>query len=392
MFKSKRLGIILLLFFFILPHTLQAAPAEVIDESSALRQQPQGAPPVKKDKKQKKKKKLRAKKKRSPYRFIYEVEGQYNDNVYEYSNSAIKQYEGYKQRDTRFKHVEGIDDFVTRIYLDFSRSIRLFEKKPTRVGVWGDFDIYARNSILDEQNYAFYILQQLNKKTSLELDYVYTPYNFVKYLLDVDIPLIVPDRFVKAYYRENEVDMILRYRPYEDWYFRLRYRLELDDYNGAFKERSCVDNSARIDAVKYWAGRKARTGIYYEYTDSSARAKDDDPANDVDDSYEENKLGFLLTLPLLKKIKVEAEYYYAYRRFTSDLPLSEDPLHRDRIDRIQRAEIYFIFPLTKKAEWFLGYEYKYRDPTIKASGADLDSEPYVGYVKNIAKLGIRGEF
>ena len=322
----------------------------------------------------------------------YEISTRYDSNTYQYSGNAIDMYKSYQERDTRFKHVSSISDIITGIFVDASKQFRWFKRLPTRIGAWVKSDIYAYNPINNQQEYAFYIRQQLNKAASFELGYVYTPMHFLKYLLDVDIPSGEYDRFAKAYYRENEIDAILRYRPAKDWYTRLRYRLELDDYNGSFKERSCTDNSVRMDLIKSWRGAKVSTGVFYDYTYSSARGKDDDPELDVDNSYVQDKLGCLFRLPFYKETRIEAEYSCAYRRFTSRLPISDDPLHRDRFDRIQNAKIAFVTPFIKDSDWFIGYEYEYRDPHLKASDEDTSSEPLVGYTQNIVVLGIKGTF
>jgi len=341
----------------------------------------------------KKSKKIKKAKKVLPsLRLLYEVSARYDSNVYGYSSSSISQYKNNQNRNTKFRHVRSIGDEITRVSLDLSKLYGRSGNHPTRVGVGVESDIYAYNPINNEQTYSFYARHQLNKKTSLEINYEYTPYHFVKYLLDTDIPSSSDDRYAKAYYKINKVDAIARYWPVRDWYLRLRYRFELDDWNGSFNERDAVKNSMRLDATKSWSYGAVRAGIFYDYSYSDARAHDDDPGQDIDPSYGQNKLGLLLRLPFYRKSRIEAEYSYAYRSFTSQLSIEDDPLHRNRLDRIQVAKTAILHPFTKNSEWFLEYVYEDQDPHLKSSPGDSDSEPYLGYIKNIVTLGVKGRF
>ena len=385
-----KIRIILVLIFTILPLTATYPEMQVI--TSGVKKS-KGAKTVTKQKKHKPaKKKKSAAKKVPPYNFYYEFETMYDSNPYKYSSDLREKYSSGEDRDTRFKHVESLWDIDNRLTLGIIRNAKIFKNLFTRAGLETFLNFYCNNTIKNFQKYSAFIEQQLNKKSSLELRYSNIPKYFMKYLLDSDISTSEYDRFRKYSYREDSFDAILRYRPSRDWFLRLRYRYEYDDYVDEFKEWDSGINSVRLDVSKYCSKFKTRTGLFYEYTNSAARGYDDEPSHDIDPSYNQNELGFTLWMPVYKDIRLYAWYSYAYRAYDSRYSISQDPLHTDRIDRIQTAELKFVKPVRKNLDIFCRYEYQYRDPSFKASPEDTSSEPYTGYLRNTVSLGIEGRF
>lgn len=313
------------------------------------------------------------------------VEARYDTNIFNYSRDDIDEFNANTNPE-KFNRIKSRDDFVISplwevVFRDelFSHTFRLaFEAEP---------HFFAQNKVKDYESYRLNLRQYLNKGEYLEFRYNHIPDYFLKNLFDRDL-----NKFRKATFSSRLFSLGYRRPINETLDARIRYLYEINDYNGNFEEYDMTSQAANL-AFWHKLNPYLNAEIYFEFERADAKGDLGSTARvESDTSYDKYEIGLRQNLELSKKTSFFTRYIFSFRDYTTDNPLTLDPFHRDRQDKIQRISLGFECKLTKVTHVVLEYEYSLKDVNTASKDPDLINAAILGYEKNIVRLSVKHSF
>lgn len=322
---------------------------------------------------------------RASVSFNAELESKYDTNVFNYSRDDIDEFEANTNPD-KFNRVKSIDDFIISPAFGLIFSDKLFNHT-FRLNLEAEPHFFTQNKIKDYESYRLNVNQYLSKGEYLEFRYQHIPDYFLKNLLDRDL-----NEFRKAAFDVNLYSFGYRRPLNKNLDARLRYLYEVNDYNENFEEYDMRSNAVNL---ALWHKLKSyfTTEIDFEFERADAKGNLVSTARiESDTSYDKYELGLRENLQAAERINLYLWYIFSFRKYTTDNPLTDDPFHIDRQDKIQRAGLGLTCGLSKNTQATLEYEYSAKDVNTASEDPALINAAILGYEKSIVSLRVNYRF
>jgi len=298
----------------------------------------------------------------------FSLEVIYDDNICRYSDDTL---ESFRQGDRPEKFaIESDDDLVLNptFQIEFYKNRLLFGKR-TRFRVRYKLWQYARNDVKSNEEINLRFRQHVRRSDYFEATYTYAPNSYIKELGDRE-PFLswrsVPYDYYHFKITRNAFAASYYYRAKSWLRFTLTGGRTLRFYNRRFLENDLWEWNWDLDTDFYY--KRFRLRLRYAYADVTARGYDEvgetleTSDNDGDGSYEKDSYRIRITyrpktrpyrpkqptgivglaetlcswldqgLVKIKTNQIYFQYDYARQFYTSERPLSVDPLHVGRLD------------------------------------------------------------
>ena len=330
----------------------------------------------------------KTKAKKKDYYLETEISTEYDTNVFDYSQDDRAEYKSYTTPN-RFKGVDSLDDFITRISFNAGLEKKILDIGTTvfDLGIRGN--IYAEN---DDKNYEVYdvsLKQRIGKDNLVKVGYEYLPKYFVRTLRDADI--LSGDRFRKAEFKNNNVYLKYWNRVKKSLTWWIQYTYGDKDYNSDFNERDTQFHKIDLSSV-YKPFAWIKFNPRFTYSINNAAASDGDANVDSDISQEEYRAGLYVNLYPQKKLSYLLGYNFYWINYTTDNAVTADPFHTGRDDKMQHVNFRVNYALEDNLIIYLGYQYEINNAEAIGTDATQREESILGYDKHIVKTGVTISF
>lgn len=316
------------------------------------------------------------------------IETEYNSNVFSYSRDEKAEYEAYTNIN-RFKGVNSLDDFTTRISLNAGLEKKIFDIGATVFDVGMQANIYAVNEDKNYEVYDISVKQRMGKNNLIEVGYEYLPKYFVRTLYDSD--LLVGDRYRKAEFENNSVYVKYWNRPSNFLTWWIQYTYGKKDYNADFNERDTQSHEIDL-SLGYKPFAWIKFNPRFTYTLNDAKGTDNDASVDPDISQNKYRLGIYIELFPKNKLSYLLGYNFYWVDYTTDNAVADDPYHAGRSDEVQRIECRVNYALKNNVELYVGYQYEIRDAKVAGFDPTPREESILGYDEHLIKGGLSIKF
>ncbi len=310
-----------------------------------------------------------------------------DSNVYQYSDAdrrAFKRNDATRQ--TQFRHVDGLDDFVTIPSLGIGLKKAFVEDRPTELTVNTTMHLYGSNTVKNYEEYEVDLKQRLTKDAIVRIGYSLIPEFVLRNLFDTDQPS--GREYQLATYSKHSLRTSLWYRWTPIVRSRFLYQVDVVDYNDFFNERDHTTHTGDLTGFFHltdWLVWR----LSYEISQSDAEASDGDADVDPDTSYLQNEVGTSLDLLLTSRLTMRSSYTWARRRFTTDNSSADDRLHRGRRDTRQSLGVKVIYEMWEDGEVYVRWERRANDASISFAAGVRGDTDVLGYDENVVALGVR---
>ncbi|MBI4563291.1 MAG: hypothetical protein HY716_01185 [Planctomycetes bacterium] len=250
-----------------------------------------------------------------------ELELRYDSNILRLDDQDIRQLETDSRPD-KFR-IDSPDDLIVSPGLEPSLSFPLFQYTALSA-IRARAHRYLTNSIVDHEDYRLRL-----EVGVLEVAYTLTPRVYRREYREV-----VTNRFESAFYREDEVELAARWRPFKAFTLRPEAVLRVRDYEEPFDFRDAARVSTGAAAVLEPV-RKVEVVLRYALLRNESEAGD----FERDTSYVEHRVTPGLVLKSIEDVELGFSYRIGFRRYTTNNSPAVDPGHRDRTD--DRHELTF---------------------------------------------------
>jgi hypothetical protein len=303
------------------------------------------------------------------YRNQFGLEVIYDNNILTMSPDYIDDFV-HGRRPDRYQ-IDKYDDLIIAPSLDFAADRRFLEWGNTRLRFRVKRWMYTQNPINTNTDFDWYVRQFFRGGKSLELNYHFSPEQYIRQLSDrtpfsdTTLPVVQkPFRFTR-----NVATIQWRHRINAKFDYSLLINHKRRYYNKPFIENDIIAWEFR-GQVGYRVHRRLRLTFDYSFEPAQGRAMDtvgqtpetstaSDPTH-VRDLY---RLGFFWTTRWARPVfdSVDGSLLHMDYHFTTDRPLFDDPYHTGRRDQLTRISLRVNRRLTSTVQVFATFRYSERE-------------------------------
>lgn len=314
----------------------------------------------------------------------FSLETTYDDNILKYSKKYLERFMN-REDEGRF-HIKTYDDIILNPALELGTSLKIFKKRKTDFTFKYSYNWYMVNNVKDWSMFYAGVEQDLTKKASFKLLYIYIPEFYVRHFRDVDYVDIygyTPQTFVPFSFSKDNFGFWIQNTFFKST--RLRFYLYYSRYyhNSHYTEYDSKNLSYRIQIFQDIT-KNLRFDFSYEFSTSDAKGYDEagetkafsddaDATNEGDDF----NLGLLWRLPRIKKHynSLSLDVTYAKKYYTTNHFVELDEEHAGRVDKNIDYGISYRIKINKSMYLSAFYKWYSRDSNTTS---DINSE----YVSN----------
>jgi hypothetical protein len=297
----------------------------------------------------------------------------YDDNIFEYSPSDI---DGFRLRTAPNRYpFRSVDDLGATAGFNLTwrfRSLRRPAVLELRARLRQQFSNWERSW----GTLALDATQGLWPDARLTAGYLYLPEYLIRYYRDPALGASAD--YVACSFAEHLAGIRLRQR-FGNFALTPGFRYEIDDYRPTFGyyDTRAIRPGIGLD---WQVGRGSTVGLDYELKLASARG----PVPDI--SYRQHAAGIRLrTSPTRHdRLRFDAAYRFAHRRFTTTNSPGLDPAHAGRTDITESVDLELRYRLGSPV-LVCGYGFEWRETDAPASDRIDDVKDYRA---NRVRLGI----
>jgi hypothetical protein len=311
------------------------------------------------------------------WEFNFGLGAGYDDNVLNYSDADLDQFDSTTVDSSGQFGIESKDDFILSPHAGIVYKTKAINHA-LHIGLDAGYNVFTKNEVKDYGNFGLWFREYLRKEAYLQFSATYTPDYYYRNLF------LNSGEYAKAQYDKIGLGAKVMSTVAKGITGSLSYRYENRNFNDLFNERDLKSNNFNAELI-YQPKRSYKIWGGYEYTIARGSGRDNS-LDRRDVSYDSFLfwLGSRLYLNGLsnKKINVGATASYKNTLFQTDKLTAEDRYRFGRKDNRWSVTISANHDLNKRAS--VGFLVNRVDNTADLPATDL--KPYLDFGSTSAKI------
>lgn len=309
--------------------------------------------------------------------FQFNLSAGYDDNVLNYSDADLDQFDSVNVDSSGKFGIDSKDDFIISPKAEIVLKTRAF-KHSMHIGLNAGYNVFTKNDIKNYGIFGLWLREYLRKNAYLQISGAYIPEYYYRNLFSGD------GSYEKAQYFKTGFGVKFLSSIYKGLDGSVSYRFENRDFNRVFDERDLKANNFNVELIyqpkhyyKFWGG--------YEFIVARGAGRDNESDN-RDVSYDAFLfwLGSRLYFSGLsgKDMNIGTTVSYKNTLFQTDKLTPEDRYRFGRKDNRWSVTVSVNHDLDKKAG--IGFQVNHVANSVDLPALDL--KPYLDFGSTSAKI------
>jgi len=311
------------------------------------------------------------------WEFSFGLGAGYDDNVLNYSDADLDQFDSTAIDSSGKFGIESKDDFILSPHAEIVYKTSALQHA-LHIGLDVGYNIFTKNDVKNYGNFGLWFREYLRKGAYFQFSVGYVPDYYYRNLF------VTTGEYAKAHYKKMGFGAKFLAPLYKGLDGSISYRYENRDFNELFNERDLKSNNFNAELI-YQPKRSYKIWSGYEYTVAHSSGRDN-ALDRRDVSYD----AFLFWLGSRlyfngfndKKMNIGAVISYKNTLFQTDKLTSEDRFRFGRKDNRWSVTISANHDLNKRAS--VGFLINRVDNSADLPASDL--KPYLDFGSTSAKI------